>query len=1686
MSIHVFNRDIEGAGGGKKGGGGSEADNTLQSNARARIAELISEGPCEGIVGGLKGFYLDGTPVENADGTKNFEGVRLVQRLGTPDQQHIPGLPMVETPFSVEAQVKLETGPVTRRVLEANADAVRVVIRIPALLRYDSKGRLKPYDAHYKIEVRSLEGAWKTAVDNHIKNQKTNSPWQISHRVELPAGEGPWDIRVTNLMETPEDTKKQNQVFWESYTVVTEGKFTYPNSAYAFFEINARQFGSNIPGRAYKFRGLRIRVPSNYDPVARVYTGIWNGTFKTAWTNNPAWIFYDLITNDRYGLGEFIDPARVDKWTLYNIGRYCDEMIPSGYKRADNSAIYEPRFTFNGVINTKSEAFEVLKNVTNAFRGMAFWALGQTYAVADIPADPVKLVTPANVIGGSFSYSGTAKKARHSVAIVTWNDQDDLGRPATELVINAEALAKYGWRETSIVKHGCTSRGEAHRFGKWILDTEHHETETITYTAGWDHAELRPFDLISVADPAKAQVRAGGRVRRHSGNQIELDAPFDTSVGGSLSISLTMPDGTVVKRAITAVSGDKKTVTAAGFPSAAAVNSVYIITSTEVNPRQYRVLTVKETEDSHFEVTALFHDPNKYSRVEYGIDLDDIPYTRPGSTVPAPTNLKATENQYVENSIPQSKILFSFTPGSDLAATHSVTVDGPDGIEEFTGLTKPSIEVRDVEPGLYVFTVRSYSAKGIPSQPAVLQFEASGWAGGEVLSVVELRTVEGGAIFNSRNCILQWRNVIPEGADLYKDNRVTVYDLETNEVLREEFIVATEYNYSFVKNKTDAAKNDRDPYRTFRVEVRVRDKTGRVSPPASLVVSNPVPATPQPQWEPGYGQIFLFWQNPKDTDFSGTLVWVMNDPDLVPVLTEAEAFPGQSVAPLYDTMASEVVVPAFTEKYVRIGCYDTFGKTGIFISAPLKVTPLNFVVDTDPPEKPTGLALTSKLDIDGKAIVDVTWDSNAEEDLAQYDLEIAFWDGNFMSIPTGSNFYTFTCAPGTLIRARLRARDVSSNGSYYTDMVEHIAAADTVPPETPINITVRASFKSIWLKWDNNIEPDLMRYEVYVSETTTPPLLTELNVYHVTSNIFNFTDLEAGVTRHFWVRARDTSMNVSPWSEMIIGKTVALDPVDLDLDRLALPKHVEELPYPITEESPQKVYLVPTKEFYVQYEDEWILETDARNITGSILGSQIGDDEISETNISNLSISTPLLRSNAVDARKLRADTIEARHIKADAIGAGHIAADAVTAKQLSAESVLADKIKAGEIRATHLAADNVITLSAQIAEAIIDDAHITELNAAKLKAGTILSGEVLIGAEYSLAQLATDASDPAARVNAGSTLIKPGKIMLTGTTPLTHWITGGDSTEIDGGKISAGSIKANSVVVGMRNVTASGIEFDHSGNTLTWTAGEVSYTADNGSKLSTSVSSGSASFSSSTVYIYWTQGQSRLNSTTSIATAFADNNVVIATYNGGANINADYGRTIIDGDKIKTGTIDAQQIAANAIRATNIQAGAITATHISSGSIDTQHIAAGAIEAGKIAAGAITASKIAVGTITADRLVLGGITYDRIQEGAVSDIATDSSTGSSTSSIQASIAIEVWSNILAIGYVSGINRTSDPTAGLATLRVNGTTRGSIDGPSGTAFKSMRLGPGTHTVTLNAVGLQSGTRMEVAILAFKR
>jgi hypothetical protein len=935
-----------GGSGGKGGAGGSgtEATNTLRSTTKASLVELISEGECVGLVladgtpvddsNRGQAIFFDATPVQNADGSFNYNGLVATQRTGLPDQDYVNGFNKAETPFQVGVQVKVSTGPVVHTIVDPLVDAVRVISRLPALAYQDKEsGNLSASSVSYAFDVRSFGGSWVEVVTVNIENQKCTSPYQQSHLITLPRGGAPWNLRMRRVTADSTVVELQNETWWDSYSEIIQGRFTYPDSALVALTIDASTFGGSIPSRSYRWRGIKTLVPSNYNPETRVYTGVWDGTFKKAWHNNPAWVFHDILTNARYGLGEFVAGTTVDKWGLYTIGRYCDGLVPSGVVDDANNDIMEPRFVFNGVINNRAEAYKVLQDVAATFRGMAYWSLGQVFASADIPSDPVTTVSPANVIDGHFKYSGTAMKARHSVALVSWNDPADFYRPAIEVTQSDEMLYRFGWRQVEVAPIGTTSRGQAHRYGKWILDTEQYETETIQFTMSWDGfvlqngITLKPGDIILVSDPRKTGgVRTGGRLKSGGLSQVTLDFPFEPLSGSSYNITVIMPDGTIETKNILSFSNANKTVALSdAFSVAPKKGANFVIQGTDVVARRYRVMAVRETDKHLFEISGLFSDPNKYERVENGVAFDPINYTRPKNIVKGPTNLSVVETRYFQNGVSHSRATLSWSAPNDfLTVDYYVTADTPRGFLALGATKANSIDVNDPIAGAWRFYVTARSRTGVPSLPVTFDFTVEGWEAVEGPIVTGLTTTDGNDQFAGNAPTLIWENQFPADAVVYAlKNVVRVYDVG-GQLLRTEIVSQNSFTYSLEMNT-----NDGGPRRHLAFEVSCLTVVGAETTPASITIANPAPAAVTPTVTSNGPQILAKW-SVADNDYAGSMIWVSMNAGFNPLLT----------TPAYDGPDTQyenfVTLPGVY--YVRVAAYDSFGKSGLTVGPVVAVS----------------------------------------------------------------------------------------------------------------------------------------------------------------------------------------------------------------------------------------------------------------------------------------------------------------------------------------------------------------------------------------------------------------------------------------------------------------------------------------------------------------------------------------------------------------------------------------------------------------------------------------------------------------------------------------------------------------------------------------------------------------------------
>ncbi len=699
-----------GSGGGGKGGGSggyvpSEQPNNLQSNSVVRLVDLISEGTILGLVDGDKSIYLDDVALQNSDGSYNFSGVNYELKTGTPNQTHLAGFPSIESEIAVGQKVTVLT-PVVKSVTNANADAIRLTVRIPALsFQNPDNGDLQGSELMLAIDVMRNGGGFVEVLQDTITG-KTTSPYDRSYRITLPANGAPWTIRLRRI--TPDSTQSNlvNDLYWASYTEIVDNKISYADSAVVGLTLNAKQFGTNVPTRSYDIYGLVIKVPSNYNPTTRVYSGVWDGTFKLAWTDNPAWVFYDLLTNDRYGLGEFITAEQVDAAALYRISQYCDELVPDGFGGM------EPRFVLNTVISSREEAYNVVQAVASAFRGMTYWASGAVTVAQDSPKDATRIVAAANVINGQFDYAGTSLKARHTVCMVTWNDPEDSYRRAIEVVEDSEAINKYGWRQTDVIAYGCTSRGQAHRFGKWILDSEKNETQTVTYRAGLDHADVLPCEVVLIQDSHYAGIDFGGRVVSATTSEVTLDRPVQFTAGQSYTLSVQLPNGALEDRAISNGAGQHTVINLASpLPMAPSTQAMWAISGTDVSLRPFKVLSNKENEKHQFEIVAMEYDATKFARVEQGITLASQNFSAiPTGPLLSPTGLAVTEYVYQAGTSIKSALTLSWSNPSDARIQYfDVEVKDPTSAvyTRVAQSSRPSADILDTQSGLYSFRVRA-------------------------------------------------------------------------------------------------------------------------------------------------------------------------------------------------------------------------------------------------------------------------------------------------------------------------------------------------------------------------------------------------------------------------------------------------------------------------------------------------------------------------------------------------------------------------------------------------------------------------------------------------------------------------------------------------------------------------------------------------------------------------------------------------------------------------------------------------------------------------------------------------------------------------------------------------------------------------------------------------------------------
>lgn len=720
---------IRGKKGGKGGGGHThhEDPNNLKSVSTAKVLDLVSEGEIVGLVDGAKSIYLDEVPLQNADGSYNFNGVSVEMRNGLPDQEFLPGFSSVEAFVQVGREVKYNL-PITQRVQDDNLDAIILTMEFPNLSKQNTKnGDVLQYSVQFQVRIRADEGVWQDSGVITIAG-KCISSFQRSYYFKVPQSqEGIYDIQVIRVSPDDDVSSKHSITNWYGFSRVIEAKLNYPNRAVCGLTVRADQFGSNVPSRKYEVYGLIVQVPSNYDAWNHTYTTeVWDGTFKRSWTNNPAWIFYDLVTNGRYGLGRDIKPEYIDKYGLYMIGRYCDEMV------SDGKGGEEPRFTFNGVISNRESAYSVLNNLAGLFNSMIYYSGSIITLVQDSPKLPVRDFTPANVVDGNFNYEGVARSARHSVFQVTYSEPSDMYNSAIEVIENPEMIQDIGWKSSEITLVGCTSRAQARRRALRDVYTEQHETETVTFGVGIENADLVPGDIIRIADPSYAGARYGGRIVAvdQKTNKIILDAETDFTISTNWMFGFLLPDNTWIEVPVNASGLTNEVFIQQVLEVYPEVGTVWTAQCAEVEPRLFRVLSIKEDKPWQYTITALLHYAEKYDVIEKGVVFTEGSFSNiPSGALKAPENVAAEQYMQRVGDTIQLSILASWNCTDPRTVNYLVQYKvNSDTVWTEVGYTaSESIAIPNTIGAIYTIRIFAIDALGRRSAGADVVYDAPGY-----------------------------------------------------------------------------------------------------------------------------------------------------------------------------------------------------------------------------------------------------------------------------------------------------------------------------------------------------------------------------------------------------------------------------------------------------------------------------------------------------------------------------------------------------------------------------------------------------------------------------------------------------------------------------------------------------------------------------------------------------------------------------------------------------------------------------------------------------------------------------------------------------------------------------------------------------------------------------------------------
>lgn len=936
--------DIEGSGG--KGGGSTftEQNNTLRSNARVKVINVISEGEIEGIAGGARGLYFNNTNLENSDGVRNIPKVEWDWRPGLPTQTPMSGFPGAVSVVTVNTVVT-NAAPVVRSVTASSIDAVRVVLTFTSgLMEQDtSSGSLKQTTVQYALDRRAAGGSWLQVGSNIELTEKVNSPFQKTYLIDRPNGSsGLWDYRVRRISADNVTSNIKNDFQLSNVAEIQNKSQAYENTAVVGLSLLAESFGGQIPKVGFLVKGLLLDIPSNYNPVTRVYTGIWNGLFvkSSVAIDNPAWVLYNLITNTRWGAGEIIGSNGVDPYSFYAAAVYCDELVPNG------SGGTERRFTFNFPVSSRDVGLRLVNSIAGMMRGRLISVGGLWTVVQDRPASVSHAFNNTNVLDGMFSYSSTTLADRHTAFNVTYQDKSDLyaakiltidsstinAYASTYASALAAAESKYGYELAEIVSYGATTEGQAIRTGLWALDTELNQTELVSFKTGTRiGASLLPNQIIEIYDEDYVRQAGAGRVLSATGTSVTLDRPV-TLVAGS-KIKVLLADGiTLEVRDIVQTTGTLSTITvSAAFSQAIHEDGVFTVTHA-YSARQFRILSIKQDGEDEVSVEGVFHDPNKYARIETNVNVPTAAFASVVASRTGPVGTLSFTRSDVQNAAEglngiRRSLNVSWAPPSLGQAVKYVGqwkhetgnwVEFETRVQNFT--------IDPAYPGSYTITVAAVSSSKIvgPFVTGTHVIDVNGSSLSSLNAPTNLTVVGGGTSFSGLDVNFVWTNPASNISTLgtLRDFEVKFVETAGGTTVRTVYVdpvpagATQTLMYTYSMNAADGG-----PRRSIQVQVRCRDSKNNLTNGISATFTNPAPSVPSNITVLGaLGSNKITYDLPSDPDYKGVLIWRSTTSGFTPSAANL-VYDGS------DAYIADNALTAGTTYYYLIAAYDAFAKS---------------------------------------------------------------------------------------------------------------------------------------------------------------------------------------------------------------------------------------------------------------------------------------------------------------------------------------------------------------------------------------------------------------------------------------------------------------------------------------------------------------------------------------------------------------------------------------------------------------------------------------------------------------------------------------------------------------------------------------------------------------------------------------